>query len=162
MDIALQAVYTGTDKGNWSVGKVPSWNTHKYADGKAGKGANRGGKSMAEGQWQDRRQRTKGKVARATAAHAGLVATQDTLQLRVQQEATHTHLYAIGGEESGVNEEAFDNEEELQAWCVVEESEHEQWQEVISSRDKPKTVANRACLTAECGTQSKFESQEIN
>ena len=59
MDIALQAVYTGTDKGKWSVGNGPSWKTHKYTDDIAGKGANRGGKSMAEGQWQDRRIRTR-------------------------------------------------------------------------------------------------------
>ena len=28
------------------------------------------------------------------------------------------------------NEESAENEEDLQAWCLLEESENEQWQEV--------------------------------
>ena len=32
----------------------------------------------------------------------------------------------------------LDNEEVLQLWCSLEESENEQWQEVISRRDKQK------------------------
>ena len=46
------------------------------------------------------------------------------------------NLNATGEEESEVDEEAIDDEEELQAWCLLEASEHEQWQVVISRRDK--------------------------
>ena len=33
---------------------------------------------------------------------------------------------------------AIDNEQELQAWCLLGESEHDHWHEVISRRDKQK------------------------
>ena len=35
-------------------------------------------------------------------------------------------------------EELAEEEEDLQAWCLLEESENEQWQEVISKRNKQK------------------------
>ena len=39
-------------------------------------------------------------------------------------------------DDSENTEESAENEEDLQAWCLLEENEHEQWQEVISRRDK--------------------------
>ena len=42
------------------------------------------------------------------------------------------HLYAIDEDESENIEETLDNDEELQAWCLLEQSENEQWHEVIS------------------------------
>ena len=47
-------------------------------------------------------------------------------------------LYAFHEDDSEIVEEAADNEEVLQLWCSLEESENEQWQEVISRRNKPK------------------------
>ena len=41
-------------------------------------------------------------------------------------------MYAIGEDDSENIEESADNEEDLQARCLLEDSEHEQWQEVIS------------------------------
>ena len=41
-------------------------------------------------------------------------------------------MYSIDEDDSGNVEEATDNEEDVQAWCLLEESENEQWQEVIS------------------------------
>ena len=38
----------------------------------------------------------------------------------------NTHLYAIGEDDSEIVEEATDNEEDLQAWCLTEERENEQ------------------------------------
>ena len=44
-------------------------------------------------------------------------------------------------------EESAGNEEDLQAWCLLEESENEQWQEVISRRDEQSLkTANQALL----------------
>ena len=43
-----------------------------------------------------------------------------------------TNLNAIDEDDSENVKEATDSEEDLQAWCSSEESEHEQWQEVIS------------------------------
>ena len=48
MDIELQAVYRGTGKDNWSVGKGPHSNAKVYAGGEGGKDVNRGGKNS----WQ--------------------------------------------------------------------------------------------------------------
>ena len=43
--------------------------------------------------------------------------------------------------------EATDSEEDLQAWCLLEDNEHEQWQELISRSDKQKVKkANQASL----------------
>ena len=40
-------------------------------------------------------------------------------------------------EDDGENaEESTENEKDLQAWCLLEESENEQWQEVISKQNK--------------------------
>ena len=41
------------------------------------------------------------------------------------------NLYAIDEDDSERVEDATDNEEDLLAWCLSEESEHEQWQDVI-------------------------------
>ena len=68
---------------------------------------------------------------------------RDTLQLRVPKvEAKNKNLYAIGKAESEINDEAADNEEELQAWCLLQESEHEQWQEPV---DKKNCVLCNGC-----------------
>ena len=41
-------------------------------------------------------------------------------------------LYAVDEDDGENAEESTENEEDLQAWCLLEESENEQWQEVIS------------------------------
>ena len=46
------------------------------------------------------------------------------------------HLYAIDEDESENIEETLDSDEEFQAWCLLEQSENEQWQDAISRRDK--------------------------
>ena len=56
-------------------------------------------------------------------------------------------MYAIDEDDSENLEEALDNEEDLRAWCLSEESENEQWQEAISRRDKQKVKkSNQASL----------------
>ena len=81
---------------------------------------------VAEKQWQERKQKGKRKVAREKAEHIGRVARLDTLQPGARKEAT-TILYAIDEDDSENIEESSDNEEYLQAWCLREESENEQW-----------------------------------
>ena len=46
------------------------------------------------------------------------------------------NLFAVDEDDSENVEESAENEEDLQAWCLLEESENEQWQEVICRRDK--------------------------
>ena len=67
--------------------------------------------------------------------------------LDVRQDRTHcslcrkggnTNLYAVDEDDGENAEESTENEEDLQAWCLLEESENEQWQEVISKQHKRK------------------------
>ena len=76
---------------------------------------------MAERHQQERKR----KVARAKAGHAWLVAKQDTLQFRFQRAATRTCMPWVKRKVR----------EELQVWCLFGESEHEQWQGVISRKN---------------------------
>ena len=63
------------------------------------------------------------------------------------RKAGNNNLYAIDEDDRENVEEAIDNEEDLQAWCLLEESESEKWQEVINRRDKQKVKkANQASL----------------
>ena len=65
------------------------------------------------------------KVAREKTGHVGLVVKQDTLQRGVEREATQMCTPSM---KMKVIEGTLGNDEELQAWCLFEESEHEQWQ----------------------------------
>ena len=61
-------------------------------------------------------------------------------------------------------EESPENEEDLQAWCLLEESENEQWQEVVSRRSKQRAKkvnqASQLSVTVleseeDCGVKDK-------
>ena len=60
-------------------------------------------------------------------------------------------MYAIDEDDSEHVDDATDNEEDLLAWCLSEESEHEQWQDVVIRRDKQqgKEAAHVSLLIAE-------------
>ena len=45
-------------------------------------------------------------------------------------------MYAVDEDDGENAEESTENDEDLQAWCLLEESENEQWQEVISKHNK--------------------------
>ena len=87
--------------------------------------------------------RGKREVAREKPQKIGRAARQDTLPRGVEKET----LCAIDEDDSENVEGATDNEEDLQAWCLSEESENEQGQEVITRRDKQRAKkANQASL----------------
>ena len=60
-------------------------------------------------------------------------------------------MCAIDEDDSENVEESAENEEDLQAWCPLEESENEQWQKVISRRSKQivKKVNQASLLSVE-------------
>ena len=65
------------------------------------------------------------------------------------------NLYAIDEDDSENVEESAEDEDDLQAWCLLEESENEQWQEVISRRNKQGVKrANQASLLSVESSQS--------
>ena len=45
-------------------------------------------------------------------------------------------MYAVDEDDGENAEESTENDEDLQAWCLLEESQNEQWQEVISKHNK--------------------------
>ena len=47
-------------------------------------------------------------------------------------------LIAVDEDKGYISEGVQDDEDELHAWCLLEESENEQWQEVISKKSKLK------------------------
>ena len=57
------------------------------------------------------------------------------------------NLYAVDEDENENIEESVEDEDDLQAWCLLEESEIEQWQEVINRRSKKRVKrANQSSL----------------
>ena len=123
--------------------KRPSWNRQRYAGGRGGKDANRGGNTF----WQ----KGIGKKGGEGTEKGG---KEDSRTCWTCGNAGHNaawcaaggnrKLCAFGEEESEVSEEAADSEAELQPWCWWEESVHEQWQDVIRSKDKQNTEGSRA------------------
>ena len=123
--LALQAVYKGTGaRGGWNGGHCPSWSVQKYFNsGKGEKGANRAGKG--------KRSKTGGKkgkreVAKVTSEFAGVVGSWNK------------SLNAVEEDKGDISEEVHEDKNELRAWCLLEESENEQWQVVTSKKSKLK------------------------
>ena len=71
------------------------------------------------------------------------------------------HLYAIDEDDSENIEESADNEEDLQAWCLLQESESEQWQEVISRRDKRRVKKADQALLLSVESSHNSSSKKI-
>ena len=71
------------------------------------------------------------------------------------RKGSNKNLYAIDEDDSENVEELAEDEDDLQAWCLLEENENEQWQEVISRRNKQRVKrANQASLLSVESSQS--------
>ena len=119
IDIALQAVHKGTGNGNWSVGKGPNWNAKGYPGGKGDQDANRGGTNS----WQKgcSKNRGKGQEKGGKGDSRTCRTCGKTRHIAAWcQKGGNKHLYASGEDESETIEETLDNDEELQAWCLLE------------------------------------------
>ena len=57
-------------------------------------------------------------------------------------------MYAVDEDDGENVEKSTENEEDLHAWCLLEENENEQWQEVIICKQNKQRVkkANQAPL----------------
>ena len=122
-------MYKGTGKGKWGFAKGQSWNEkggksgkgfvknswQKGSGKKGGKGQDKGGKGDTRTCW------TCGKTGHIAAGC---------------RKGSNKNLYAVDEDENENTEESVEDEDELQAWCLLEESENEQWQEVINKRTK--------------------------
>ena len=80
---------------------------------------------------------------------------QDRLTAAWCRKGGNKNLYVIDEDDSENVEESAENEEDLQAWCLLEESENEQWQEVISRRCKQRAKkVNQASLLSVASSHS--------
>ena len=129
MNIVLQAVYKGTSKAKCGFGTGQNWNE------KGGKG----GKDGGENPWQ----RGSGKKGGKGQEKGGKGETRTCWTCGMTghiaawcRKGGNKNLYAIDEDDSENAEESAVNKEDPQAWCLLEESENEQWQEVISRRSK--------------------------
>ena len=129
-----KAVYKEKCKGKWGFSKGQNWNE------KGGKGGKDGGKNS----WQKGSGQEKGGKGESrtcwTCGKTGHIAAW----CRKVGNKKYTPLTKVDGENA---EESTEHEEDLQAWCFLEESENEQWQDVISKQNKRKVKkANQASL----------------
>ena len=114
-------------KGKWSFGKGQSLNEKVYQGGKDATQEARTHGRKAVG-----RKEAKGKrnVARENTEHVGLVVKYDTLQRGVEREETQTCTLLRKMTVKTLKKQLTMMRSSLQASCL------EQWQEVISTRDK--------------------------
>ena len=140
IDLALQAVYKGTGKGKCGFGKGQNWNE------KGGKGGKNGGKNSwqkSSGKKGGKGQEKGGKGETRTCWTCGKTGHIAAWCRKV----SNNNLYAMDEDDSENVEESAEDEDDLQAWCLLEDSEHEQWHEVISRRSKQRAKkVNQASL----------------
>ena len=79
-------------------------------------------------------ERDKRKVAKVTPDFARAVGKQKIAPMRVGTGV----LNAVDEDKGDISEEVHEDEDELHAWCLLEESENEQWEEVICNKSKLK------------------------
>ena len=135
-----QAVYKGTGTGKWGFGKGQSWN-EKCSKGSKGGGKNSWQKGSGKKGGKGQEKGGKGETRTCwTCGKTGHIAAWC-------RKGSNNNLYAIDEDDSENVEESAEDEDDLQAWCLLEESENEQWQEVISRRNKQRVKrANQASL----------------
>ena len=139
-ELAVQAVYKGTGaKCGWSGSKDPSWSVQKYFNsGNGEKEANRAGK----GQWSKTGGKNGGKGQEKgckgetrvcwSCGKTGHIAANCT------KGSWNKSLNAVEEDKGDISEEVHEDDDELHAWCLLEESESEQWQEVTSKKSELK------------------------
>ena len=135
----------------WGFGKGQNWNEK---GGKGGKDANQGGKNHGQGSGKKggklQEKGGKGETRTCwTCGKTGHIAAWC-------RKGGSKNLHAIDEDGSENAEESAENEEDLQIWCKLEESENELWQEVISRRSnqRMKTVNQASLLTVESSHSS--------
>ena len=141
VDLALQAVYKGIGKGKWCFGKGQNWNE------KGGKGSKDGGKNS----WQ----KGSGKKAGKGQEKGGKGENKNMLDVCGKtghiaawcRKGGNKNLYVMDEDDNENVGGSAEFEEDLQAWCLLEESDNEQWQELVSRRSKQRAQkVNQASL----------------
>ena len=76
-----------------------------------------------------KQEKGKRKVAKVTQEFAGAVENR-THRGKWHQGVWNKSLNAVDEDKGDISEEVYEDEDELHAWCLLEENENEQWQEV--------------------------------
>ena len=121
-----------------------------------GKDADRG-----KGKGKERRQKTRRKAARVIAEHVGFCGKAVRIAALCPR-SEQRNFYAIEEEEHEINEEALHNDEELQEQRLLDLGEHEQWQEVISRREKPLMPHYRAWEATQTRARRKHRGENVS
>ena len=93
-------------------------------------------------------------MARENPERVGREARQDTLQL-VQEGRKH-YLYAIDEDDGENAEESTENEEDLQACCLLEKKRKWTVAGGDQQTEQAKGEEGQSSVTVECGEQSQF------
>ena len=112
-----------TGKGKWSFGKGQNWNRKGVPWWQRWQRWRK--EPMAKGRRQGMAAKGKRKVAREKAEPVGTCGKARHIAAWCRK-GGNKNLYATDEEDSEHVEEANDSEEDLQAWCLLEESEYEQ------------------------------------
>ena len=93
----------------------------------------------------------KRKVAKASPEFAGVLEKTGHITANCVQESWNRSLNAVEEDKGDISEEVREDEDELHAWCLLEESENEQLQEVTSEKSKlkMKEFARESLLSVE-------------
>ena len=112
VEFALQAVNKGTGNGKYCLGKCQNWSEKGYQGGK-------GGKDVGKNPWQ----RCSGKKG-SKVQEKGVKG--ETRACWTCGKTGHIAAWnAVDEDDSEIVKEATDNEEDMQAWCLIEESANE-------------------------------------
>ena len=99
------------------------------------------------------RKEEKGKreVAKVTPEFAGAVGKQVHTVANCTKGSWNKSLNAVEEDKGDISVEVHEDEHELHAWCLLEESENEQWQEVTSKKSKlkPRKLNHDSLLSVE-------------
>ena len=117
IELALHAVHKRTGKGKWGLSKGQNWNE------KGGKGGKDGGKTRGRKAAVRKEAKGKRKAAREKPERVGRAARWETSQPGAGKDETRTGTPWTKMTDN--TEESAENEEDLQAWCILEESENE-------------------------------------
>ena len=63
---------------------------------------------------------------------------QDALRATCTKGSWNNSLNAVQEDKGDISEELHEDEDKLHAWCLLEENEHEQWQEVTKKKSELK------------------------
>ena len=165
-ELALQAVYKGTGgKGGRNGEKGPSWSVQKhFHSGKGEKGANRAG--QGHGPRPEARKEEKGK-RKGDIRVCWSCGPLGHIAANCVKGSWNRSLNAAEEDKGDTGEEVREDDDELRAWCLLEESENEQWQEVVSKKSKLKSkkVAHESLLSVDnksCASRRKVIEAKDN